>query len=61
MGGTEGTADQETCAEIDFIINKMLSCHIPMENLRAEMEIFKGGNITNCVKNWQILYKICFF
>ena len=33
-------------AEIDFSINKMVSCHIPMETLRAEVDKFKGGNIT---------------
>ena len=35
-------------AEIDFSINNMVSYHIPMETLRAEVEKFKGGNITNC-------------
>ena len=35
-------------AEIDFSINKMVSCHISMETLRADVEQFKGGNITNC-------------
>ena len=34
-------------ADIDFSINKMVSCHIPMETLRADFEKFKGGNITN--------------
>ena len=38
------------CAEIDFSINNMVSYHIPMETLRAEMEKFKDGNITNCFK-----------
>ena len=36
------------CVEMDFSINKMVSCHIPMETLRVEVEKFKGGNITNC-------------
>ena len=35
-------------AEIDFSINNMVSYHIPMETLRAEVEKFKGGYITNC-------------
>ena len=39
-------------AEIDFSINKMVNCHIPMETLRAEVEKFKGGNITNCFEKW---------
>ena len=39
-------------AEIDFSMNKMVSCHIPMETLRAEVEKFKGGNITNCFEKW---------
>ena len=33
-------------AEIDFSIDKMASCHIPMETLRTDVEKFKGGNIT---------------
>ena len=45
-------------AEIDFSINKMVSCHIPMETLREEVEKFKGGNITNCFENGKILHKI---
>ena len=47
-------------AEIDFSINNMVSYHIPMETLRAEVEKFKGGNITNCL-NGQILHKINLF
>ena len=39
-------------AEIDFSIDKMFSCHIPMETLRAEEEKFKCGNITNSFKKW---------
>ena len=35
-------------SEIDFSINKMVDCHIPMETLKAVVEKFKGGNITNC-------------
>ena len=38
--------------EIDFSINNMVSYHIPMETLRAEVEKFKGGNITNCFEKW---------
>ena len=30
----------------------MVSCHIPMENLRADAEKFKGGNIKNCFEKW---------
>ena len=37
--------------EVDFSINKMVSCHIPMETLRAEAEKFKGGNI-KCFEKW---------
>ena len=29
-----------------------------METLREEVEKFKGGNITNCFENGQILHKI---
>ena len=39
-------------AEIDFSINKMVGCHIPMEALRTGVEKFKGGNITNCFEKW---------
>ena len=39
-------------AEIDFSIDKMASCHIQMKNLRAELEKFKGGLITNCFEKW---------
>ena len=39
-------------AEIDFSIDKMVSCHIQMKNLRAELEKFKGGLITNCFEKW---------
>ena len=40
-------------AEIDFSIDKMVSCrHIPMEALRAEVDKFKGCNITNCFEKW---------
>ena len=40
-------------AEIDFSINKMtVSCHIPMETLRAEVEKFMCGPITNCLEKW---------
>ena len=30
----------------------MVSYHIPMETLRAEVEKFKGGNKTNCLEKW---------
>ena len=39
-------------AEIDFSMDKMVSCHIPMETLRADVEKFKGSNITNCFEKW---------
>ena len=39
---------KKLCAEIDFSINNMVSYHILMETLRAEVEKFKGANITNC-------------
>ena len=39
-------------AEIDFSMNKMVSCHIPMETLTAEVENFKGSNITNYFEKW---------
>ena len=39
-------------AEIDLSIDKTVSCHIPMETLRADVEKFKGGNITNCFEKW---------
>ena len=38
--------------EIGLSIYKMVSCHIPMEILRADVEKFKGGNITNCFEKW---------
>ena len=40
------------CAEIVFSISNMVSCHIPMETLRAEVEKFKDGNITKCFEKW---------
>ena len=43
---------KKLCAELDFSNEKMVSCHIPMETLRAEVEKFKGGNITNCFEKW---------
>ena len=30
----------------------MISCHIPMETLRADVEKIKGGNIINCIEKW---------
>ena len=39
-------------AEIDFSIDKMVSCHIPMETLKADVEKFKGGYITNRFEKW---------
>ena len=30
----------------------MVSYHIPIETLRAEVEKYKGGNITNCFEKW---------
>ena len=35
---------KKLCAETDFSINKMVSCHVPMETLRVDLEKFKGGN-----------------
>ena len=34
-------------AEIGFSIDKMISCHIPMETLRTNVKKFKGGYLTN--------------
>ena len=40
---------KKLCAEIDFSIDKMVSCrHIPMETLRVEVEKLKVGNVANC-------------
>ena len=39
-------------AEIDFSIDKMVSCHIPMGTLRADLEKFIGGNIRNRFEKW---------
>ena len=39
-------------AEIDFSINNMVSCHIPMKTVRADIEKFKGSNIINCLEKW---------
>ena len=30
----------------------MVSCHIPMKTLRADLEKFKGGNIANGFEKW---------
>ena len=38
--------------EIDFSIDKIVSCHIPMETLRADVEKIKRGKITNCFEKW---------
>ena len=35
----------------------MVSCHIPMETLRAEVEKFKGDNITNFFEKWANITK----
>ena len=43
---------KKLCPEIDFSINNMVSYHIPIETLRAEVEKYKGGNITNCFEKW---------
>ena len=49
-------------AEIDFSINKMVSCrHIPMETLRVEVEKLKGGNITICLEKWANITQDQFF
>ena len=52
MGGTEEPQIKKLGADRDFSINNMVSYHIPMETLRAEVEKFKGGNITNCFEKW---------
>ena len=39
-------------AEIDFSMDKVVSCHIPMATLRGDVEKFKGGNITNFSGKW---------
>ena len=39
-------------AETNFSIDKIVSCHIPMENLTVDVEKFKGDNITNCFEKW---------
>ena len=43
---------KKLCAEIDVSINKMVSCHIPMATIIADMENFMDGNITNCFEKW---------
>ena len=44
---------KKLCAEIDFSIDKMVSCrHIPMETLRVGVEKFKGSNMTVCFEKW---------
>ena len=48
MGGTEGTADQKFRAEIDFSINNMVSCHIPMDILRQTWKNLRAV----CFKKW---------
>ena len=50
------------CAEIDFSINKMVSCrHTPLETLRVQLAKFKGGNITNCFERANIFLNIVKF
>ena len=36
--------------EIDFSINKMVSCHISMATMTADTEKSKDGNIRNCLE-----------
>ena len=43
---------KKLCAKINFSTNKMVSCYIPMETLRADLKKLKGGNITNCFEKW---------
>ena len=43
---------QRLHAEIGFRTNKIVSCHIAMVTLRADVEKFKGSNITNCFEKW---------
>ena len=54
MGGTEGTADQKFRAEIDFSINNMVSCHIPMEILRQTWKNLRAVKKLRavCFKKW---------
>ena len=35
----------------------MVSCHIPMETLRTDVEIFKCDNITKCFDKWANITK----
>ena len=37
----------------------MVSCHIPMETLRADVEKFNGGYITNCFEKYYT-ESVCF-
>ena len=47
--------------EIDFSIDKMVSCHIPMETVRVDVEKIKSGNITNCLEKWANITQDQFF
>ena len=49
-------------AQIDFSTNKMVNCHIPMQTLIAEVEKFKGSNVTNCLEEMGKYYtrSVCF-
>ena len=57
MGRTEDTIQKEMqksqtwekLKEISYCYStdKMISCHIPVQTLRADVKIFKGGNIAN--------------
>ena len=46
---------KKLCAETDFSIDKIVSCHYtPLETLRVQLAKFKGGNITNCFERANI-------
>ena len=39
-------------AQIEFSIDKMVSCPVPMTELRADAEKIKGSITTNCFEKW---------
>ena len=65
MGRTEDTIQKEmqksqTWEKLKEILycystDKMISGHIPVQTLRADVKIFKGGNIANCFEKWAII------
>ena len=53
---------KKLCAETDFSIDKIVSCHYtPLETLRVKLAKFKGGNITNCFERANITQDHFFF